>query len=194
MSADRMSVLELRDILICDSDNGTLIWKPRRSSMFRPGNTGRDARRDAWNKVHAGAPALVSVKENKYLYGRVCNKNMYAHRVIWAMHHGDWPAGEVDHVNGDRTDNRISNLRDVTHVQNARNVSVRDGRVFTGIYFDKKWGKWYENVGRNGAFGSECFGMVMKSRNNKYRAGGYSERHIKANEAGCFADGRPADA
>lgn len=44
-----------------------------------------------------------------------------AHRVAWAMHYGVWPDGEIDHINGVRDDNRISNLRCVETRINAQN-------------------------------------------------------------------------
>lgn len=45
----------------------------------------------------------------------------YAHHIIWAHHHGKWPPMEIDHINGEPDDNRISNLRLATHRRNAVN-------------------------------------------------------------------------
>jgi hypothetical protein len=44
-----------------------------------------------------------------------------AHRLAWALHFGEWPKGEIDHINGDRDDNRLVNLRDANREQNGRN-------------------------------------------------------------------------
>ncbi len=49
------------------------------------------------------------------------NRRHYAHRLAWLIVHGAWPDGQIDHINGDRTDNRIENLRCVTHAQNQMN-------------------------------------------------------------------------
>ncbi len=46
------------------------------------------------------------------------------HRVAWAMYHGRWPELEIDHINGVRDDNRISNLREVSKVINAQNLAI----------------------------------------------------------------------
>lgn len=49
----------------------------------------------------------------------------FAHRVAWLIFHGEWPKGEVDHINGDKGDNRIANLRDVPKSLNQHNRPVR---------------------------------------------------------------------
>lgn len=45
----------------------------------------------------------------------------YAHRLAWLISHGVWPAGDIDHINGKRSDNRLVNLRDVSHAENGQN-------------------------------------------------------------------------
>lgn len=56
-----------------------------------------------------------------WLHGR----KYLAHRVIWAVQHGEWPSMEIDHINQDRADNRIANLRLATKTQNRYNSKVR---------------------------------------------------------------------
>lgn len=58
---------------------------------------------------------------NGYNYIRVMGTRFSAHRLAWLYVHGDWPSGEVDHINGVRHDNRILNLRDVDKSLNMRN-------------------------------------------------------------------------
>lgn len=57
----------------------------------------------------------------------------YAHRLAWFLEHGEWPKHHVDHINGDRADNRIENLRDVTVSQNSHNTSKLGPRNTTGF-------------------------------------------------------------
>lgn len=61
-----------------------------------------------------------------------------AHRVAWAMHYGVQPAGEIDHINGNRRDNRIINLRCATRVQNLANAPSRNKYGHKGIRFDAR--------------------------------------------------------
>lgn len=76
-------------------------------------------------------------------------KKIYkAHRVAWTIFHGQPPIGEIDHINHQKCDNRIENLRDVPSVDNARNLGVssqnRSGVV--GVSFHKKENKWRARI------------------------------------------------
>ena len=58
---------------------------------------------------------------NGYVYISLDGKRYLAHRVAWLYVHGTWPEGDTDHINGDRTDNRLSNLRAVSREVNNQN-------------------------------------------------------------------------
>lgn len=64
-----------------------------------------------------------------YIKVTVRKKDVLAHRLAWRIHYGEWPNGELDHINRDRTDNRIENLRAVDRVENCRNASGRGGVI-----------------------------------------------------------------
>lgn len=51
----------------------------------------------------------------------LCSSRYLAHRVIWYMHYGVIPSGFIDHINRDRSDNRICNLRETTRLENNQN-------------------------------------------------------------------------
>jgi len=64
-------------------------------------------------------------------------KWIFSHRLAWAMVHGEWPAGEIDHINGNPSDNRIANLRVATRSQNVMNT-----RRGNGVCWHKGRQKW----------------------------------------------------
>ena len=84
--------------------------------------------------------------------GRIFDKPYKAHRVIWAMCHGGWPIHGIDHIDGDRTNNRFENLRDVTQSKNMRNSSIRSDNTsgVVGVYLEKKSGTWYAQIKTGG--------------------------------------------
>lgn len=69
-----------------------------------------------------------------------------AHRLAWLYVHGSWPKGEIDHVNGNPADNRISNLRDCSRRENTRNVRTHRDTAsgLKGAYRDKK--RWTSRI------------------------------------------------
>lgn len=73
----------------------------------------------------------------------------FAHRVAWALHYGEWPNGQIDHIDRDGTNNRINNLRIVDWVQNARNqrppVTSKSG--VCGVIWVKEKSKWRAQIG-----------------------------------------------
>ena len=71
-------------------------------------------------------------------------KSTGAHRVAWFLHYGKWPDGFIDHINHDRSDNRIGNLRLVSRSDNARNQKLHSHNVsgFNGVSYHKKRQEW----------------------------------------------------
>lgn len=69
-------------------------------------------------------------------------KKLYVHRVIWFLHYGRWPVGEIDHINGNPRDNRIENLRDCSHAENLRNSAPSGERKYKGAFLVKRLGRW----------------------------------------------------
>lgn len=79
-------------------------------------------------------------------------KHWGAHRIIWALHCGKPSAGDIDHINGNPSDNRISNLREVTRSENMRNqkVSTTNKSGHRGVYFLKSVGAWRAAINDGG--------------------------------------------
>lgn len=86
-----------------------------------------------------------------YIKITIGRKRFYAHRLAWYFVHKKWPKGTIDHINGNRSDNRIKNLRDVSHRQNCLNAKVhRNGRLAGASYHASKqiWTSSYYEKGK----------------------------------------------
>lgn len=85
--------------------------------------------------------------------GRLCDRNIYEHRLVWFFHHGDWPTKgkSIDHINGDYIDNRIENLREATQLENLQNKAAHRGTRtgLTGAY-PQYGGKFYAKIMKEG--------------------------------------------
>lgn len=90
-----------------------------------------------------------SVGKRGYKSVRVDYISLKVSRIIYAMHHGDPEGMQVDHINHDRLDNRIENLRLVTNQMNLRNATKqkRSKSGFTGVSWDKLNESWMARIG-----------------------------------------------
>lgn len=146
----------LRSVLTYNPDSGTLFWKARPDSMFpetAPGGSRGAAM--SWNKRWANKPAMMTKHGNGYLCGTLCGRKLLAHRVAWAVFHGCWPTHEIDHINGEKTDNRITNLRDVEPAINQRNIGAQSNSKsgIRGVSWCKRDKRWIAYVGGRGRIG-----------------------------------------
>lgn len=101
----------LRKLIDYDPDTGILTWKPREG-------------RATWNTRFAGKQAIAATVSFGYLRGAINGQQYLAHRIAYAIYHGTDPALELDHINGVRNDNRISNLRLSDPTINNRNMPI----------------------------------------------------------------------
>lgn len=115
----QLTFAKVNRLLIGDPLTGKLVWKRRPLPMFRNGSAF-----EVWNTKHAGKEAFTHQDENGYFCGGILGKTYRAHRIIWLLHYKKWPKAVIDHINGDPSDNRIINLRDVPQAENARNTKA----------------------------------------------------------------------
>jgi hypothetical protein len=133
----------LRTVLACDFETGSLTWAARQKEIF-----GDAIRVRGWNTRHAGKPAFTTILSDGYRRGCVLNQRHLAHRVIWALRYGVWPVDQIDHINGVRSDNRISNLRVVSNMENGRNQRLRKNNTsgVMGVCWDSKHCMWRSQI------------------------------------------------
>jgi hypothetical protein len=83
----------------------------------------------------------------------IFNRKSYkAHRIAWVLYYGDISDMQIDHINHNRSDNRLCNLRCVTQQENKKNKSLqkRNKSGHTGVYWSQIKNKWYAVIGVSG--------------------------------------------
>lgn len=129
---DELTQAELQRHLAYEASTGKLVWiLPARGRVV-----GAEA-----GYVRPDGYRMVRVHWEKYL----------AHRLVWLHATGGWPPKFIDHINGDRSDNRISNLRLADHSTNGMNrppqINSRWGR---GVSKSPTEGRWIAEIKNNG--------------------------------------------
>lgn len=110
-------------------------------------------------------------------------KTVLAHRLAWLHVYGYWPPAQIDHINHDRADNRISNLRLATNQSNHTNLPMRRTNTsgFTGVSFYRALQKWQAKICINSkqihlGFYEEKDDAIT-ARKEALKNYGFSERH-----------------
>lgn len=137
----------LRQLLDYDTRTGCFTWAPPTRSWFAS-----DAHWSAFKQHQAGVAPFAVAHSGGYLWGEIGGEQLLAHRVVWAYCHGAWPLDQIDHINHDRADNRIANLRTAPQSENAKNAGLRSDNTsgFTGVYWNKSRRKWVAQIGLPG--------------------------------------------
>lgn len=135
-----------------DPVNAKLYWKARTPDLFTPsGQRSAEGCCNNWNARYAGRECLTAIGTHGYRWGNVLGKAMLAHRVIFHLSHGFTP-DYVDHINGDKLDNRPENLRSATNGENIANSKSRAGSSskYLGVCWSKNHLKWIANITSHG--------------------------------------------
>lgn len=129
-----MDAIKLRQLLNYDPDTGVFTW--------------RETTRRGWVGKKAGV-----VNSLGYVRMLINGRPYFAHRLAWLYVNGEWPKHEIDHINHDRADNRIANLRDIPHrvnVLNRRGATAKSKSGIRGVYWKESDRKWIAKIGDNG--------------------------------------------
>lgn len=141
-----------------------------KSKFFYDASTGK------FKKI--GSDAKVGFIDDGYTRIEIDRKTYYAHRLAWLYVYGKFPELHLDHINCDKSDNRIENLREVTRFQNLMNVGRNKNNTsgLKNVYYHKPTGKWQVRVtisgNRSKYFGLfediELADLVAKEARSKY--------------------------
>lgn len=125
----------LRELLHYDPETGVFTWKLPSQHRLKPGAIA--------GRISSQGHRQVTIDRRAY----------QAHRLVWLFMTGQWPRGEIDHINGNRLDNCWRNLREATRIQNCANTGKRhhNRSGFKGV-FPMTRGRWGASIcvrGRN---------------------------------------------
>lgn len=167
----------LNSVLEYCPETGVLTWKHRPENHFKCLGVFK-----AWNTRFSGKPA-GSPNGSGYRQVNLDGKVYLAHRVIWTMVHGDLGPNDIDHINGDRSDNRLENIRSVSRTLNLRNSATKSRGAIgvCGVSRHTLTGKYRAYVGIDGKqvhlgfFENVDDAIAARAEANK--AYGFTERH-----------------
>lgn len=141
----------LRQLIDYDCDTGIFTWKRRSPEFFQSEGVARSPESTAklWNGRLAGE-IVGSVTKNGYRVTTIRGGSIALHTVAWMMTYGVRPVG-IDHINRNRADNRIYNLREATQSENCRNLPIPKNNTSgtCGVQFDKRSFKWVAIISLN---------------------------------------------
>lgn len=172
----------LRQLLRYEPDTGKMFWLPRGPEWFADSKYDPERVARWWNERFAGIEAFCTFDKKGYPYGFLFKSRWPKHRIVWAFHRGDI-AGEIDHIDGNPSNGRIENLRDVSRATNMRNKRTynRNSSGFRGVYWSKAMQKWRVAISLNGKerhqgyFGS--FDDAVAARKAAEQKHGFHENH-----------------
>jgi hypothetical protein len=126
MQTNNLTQDRLKALVNYDADTGNFTWNLSRQ------------------KCRSGDKAGCKMRSG-YVCIRIDDCLHYAHRLAWLYVTGKFPAEQVDHINGNREDNRFANLREATNAENAQNRRRKDNKSgYTGVRKENQ--KWLAEI------------------------------------------------
>ena len=120
----------VRELLNYDPETGIFTWRVSRGGVV--------------------AGAIAGANNGKgYLRIVIDNRKYRAHRLAWLMTFGEWPDDQIDHMDGDKLNNRIVNLRECSNSKNHQNLGgaySNNAIGVLGVYYFKKSKKWRAQI------------------------------------------------
>ena len=121
---------ELKEVLSYDEMTGQFVWINPKTNRLKIGDVA------GW------------LNNKGYLHIKIGKASYKCHRLAWLYVYGEFPDGQLDHVNGNKNDNRINNLRSVSNKENGENRKLHSSNTsgHRGISWNKKSNKWTATV------------------------------------------------
>lgn len=140
------SLERLNEMLSYDIQTGTLTWKDRPTSSFHGSVMPAEIMEKSWRSRFAGKPA--GGYGGGYHRVMIDGHHHLTHRVIWKIQTGEDPV-EIDHIDGNRLNNRFENLRSVTRAINMRNKNLYKNNKsgVPGVEYRARDNSWVVKVG-----------------------------------------------
>ncbi len=162
---------ELNSLLHYEEETGKLFWRERPESLFASSWAWK-----VWNTRYANKEAFTSYNAYGYREGRIYDGLYRAHRVIWAMKFGTCDH-DIDHVSGDRSDNRLINLRAVTRADNLRNSCIRSDNTSGVTGVRRKNGRWQARISTTNLGSFDTFEEAVAVRKAAEAQRGFHPNH-----------------
>lgn len=120
LTTEVVTQAQLKSVLKYDSNTGTFSWIVARQRVNIESNAG-------------------CVSPKGYTLIRIDGRSYFAHRLVWLYHFGGFPKEQVDHIDGNRSNNKLENLRECSNADNAKNQKKMSNNTsgFTGVTFNK---------------------------------------------------------
>jgi hypothetical protein len=123
MDTHNLTTERVKELLDYNPETGDFIWKVTPCNSIKAGSIAGSTNHDGYHRI----------KINRINYA--------SHRLAWLYVHGQFPQGELDHINGIRNDNRIANLREISRIANVQQRKKSWGKSgYMGVYANH--GKW----------------------------------------------------
>lgn len=172
----------IKELIDYNPETGRCFWKERSCKHFIDGEKHNSATKaKIWNCKYFGKE-INGVNEGRYFRIRLFRKDYKLHRVIWLYMTGEWP-DQVDHIDGDRSNNKWENLRNVNRSQNLRNQKVRSTNTsgVMGVHWYKNLCKWVATIyaeNRNIHLGYfSCIAHAVRARKEAEVKYGFHPNH-----------------
>lgn len=182
MASTDLSIDFIKELIDYDPQTGEAKWKARPLHHFIDSKRPAKVVMRIWNSKNAGKTVRCP-DSNGYFRLAIGGRKYSLHRIIWAFHYGKHPRHSIDHINGNRQDNRICNLRDVLQVDNLKNASKHkdNSSGVNGVSFCKRRQKFTSYIGVNGktkVLGySETLEEAARKRKEAEVIYGYHQNH-----------------